>query len=68
MKKIDWMNILTRAAWTFAEGFFVTLFATVNVGMDEAALKAGLIGAAMAGVSAVKTFVVDLIQAQTAVG
>lgn len=68
MKKIDWMNILTRAAWTFAEGFFVTLFATVNVGMDEAALKAGLIGAAMAGVSAVKTFIVDLIQAQTAVG
>lgn len=68
MKKIDWMNILTRAAWTFAEGFFVTLFATVNVGMDEAALKAGLIGAAMAGVSAVKTFIVDLIQAQAAVG
>lgn len=60
--KIDWMNILTRAAWTFAEGFFVTLFATVNIGMDEAALKAALLGAAMAGVSALKTFVIDLLQ------
>lgn len=62
MKKIDWINILTRAAWTFAEGFFVTLFATVNIGMDEAALKAGLLGAAMAGVSALKTFIIDLLQ------
>lgn len=60
--KIDWINILTRAAWTFAEGFCVTLFATVNVGMDEAALKAGLLGAAMAGLSALKTFVIDLLQ------
>ena len=62
MKKINWINILTRAAWTFAEGFFVTLFATVNIGMDEAALKAGLLGVAMAGVSALKTFIIDLLK------
>lgn len=68
MKKVDWKNILTRAAWTFAEGFCVTLFATENIGMDGAAWKAALLGAAMAGVSAVKTFVVDLIQAQAKVG
>ena len=61
MKKIDWLNLITRAAWTFAEGFFVTFFATANIGMDDAALKAALLGAAMAGVSALKTFVIDLL-------
>lgn len=60
--KINWMNLATRAAWTFAEGFFVTFFATANIGMDEAAMKAALLGAAMAGLSALKTFVVDLLQ------
>lgn len=64
MKKINWLDILTRAAWTFAEGFFVTLFATANIGMDEAALKAALLGAAMAGVSALKTFVINLLKAE----
>jgi hypothetical protein len=59
---INWMNLITRAAWTFAEGFFVTFFATANVGMDEATLKAAALGAAMAGLSALKTFVVDLLQ------
>lgn len=62
MKKIDWINLISRAAWTFAEGFFVTLFATANVGMDDAALKAAVLGAAMAGLSALKTFVIDLLQ------
>lgn len=62
MTTINWLNILTRAAWTFAEGFVVTFFATANVGMDEAAFKAALLGAAMAGVSALKTFVVDMLQ------
>lgn len=64
MKKINWVDIITRAAWTFAEGFFVTLFATVNIGMDEAALKAALLGAAMAGVSALKTFIINLLKSE----
>ena len=64
MKTINWIDIVTRAAWTFAEGFFVTLFATAQVGMDEAAMKAALLGAAMAGVSAVKSFVVNLLKAE----
>ena len=50
MKNVNWLDIITRAAWTFAEGFFVTLFATANIGRDEAAMKAALLGAAMAGV------------------
>ena len=64
MKNVNWLDILTRAAWTFAEGFFVTLFATANIGMDEAALKAALLGAAMAGVSALKTFVINLLKSE----
>ena len=64
MKKIDWIDLISRAAWTFAEGFFVTLFATANIGMDESALKAAVLGAAMAGVSALKTFVINLLKAE----
>ena len=63
MKKIDWMNIATRAAWTFAEGFLVALPATFSVGMDGAAWKAALLGAAMAGLSALKTFAIEFVQA-----
>lgn len=62
MKKIDWMNILERALWTFAEGFLVALPATINVGMDGAAWKSALIGAAMAGLSAVKTLLIEVTQ------
>ena len=60
--KINWANILERAAWTFAEGFLVALPATFTVGMDDAAWKAALLGAAMAGLSAVKTFLIEVIQ------
>lgn len=64
MKKVNWIDLFTRAAWTFAEGFCVTLFATAHVGMDEAAMKAALLGAAMAGLSALKTFVINLLKAE----
>ena len=57
-------NILERAAWTFVEGFLVALPATFSVGMDGAAWKAALLGAAMAGLSALKTFVLELIRAR----
>lgn len=62
---INWINILERAAWTFAEGFLVALPATFGVGMDGAAWKAALLGAAMAGLSALKTFAIEFIQTQT---
>lgn len=60
--KINWLNILERAAWTFAEGFLIALPATFSVGMDGAAWKAALLGAAMAGLSAVKTFAIEVVQ------
>ena len=64
--KMDWKNILERAAWTFAEGFLVALPAASAIGTDAAAWKAALIGAAMAGLSALKTFAIELIRAMDA--
>ena len=62
--KVNWLSILERAAWTFAEGFLVALPATFSVGMDGAAWKSALIAAAMAGLSALKTFVIEVVQAR----
>jgi hypothetical protein len=59
---IDWKNILERAAWTFAEGFLIALPATFSVGMDGAGWKAALLGAAMAGLSALKTFAIEVVK------
>lgn len=59
---INWKNIAERAVWTFFEGFLVALPATFSVGMDGAAWKAALLGAAMAGLSALKTFAVEFVQ------
>jgi hypothetical protein len=61
MRKINWKNILSRAAWTFAEGFLIALPATFSIGMDGAAWKSALLGAAMAGLSALKTFAVEVV-------
>lgn len=60
--KINWIDVLERAAWTFAEGFLVALPVTFSVGMDSAAWKAALLGAAMAGLSSLKTFAVEIVK------
>lgn len=59
---MNWKNILERAAWTFVEGFLVALPSLSGIGMDGAAWKAALLSAAMAGLSAVKTFAIELLQ------
>ena len=62
---IDWKNILTRALWTFLEAFLVALPATITVDtFAGAAWKSVLLSAACAGISAVKTFIVELIQSR----
>lgn len=61
MSKINWKNIVSRAAWTFAEGFLIALPATFSIGMDGAAWKSALLGAAMAGLSALKTFAIEIV-------
>lgn len=60
--KIDWVNILERAAWTFVEGFLLALPASFTLEMDGAAWKAAIFSAGMAGLSAVKTLIVEIIQ------
>lgn len=62
MKKINWKDLLERSLWTFLEGFIVFLFGAFSAGMDGAAWKAALLGAAMAGLSAVKTFIITIIR------
>ena len=60
--KVNWKDLLERAAWTFAEGFLIALPATFSIGMDGAAWKAALISAAMAGLSALKTFAITIVK------
>lgn len=60
--KVDWKDLFERAAWTFAEGFLIALPATFTVGMDGAAWKAVLFSAAMAGLSALKTFAINIVR------
>ena len=64
MNGIDWINILERALWTFIEGFLIALPTTLSMDMalDAAALKSILLSAAMAGLSAVKTLIIEIIQ------
>ena len=64
--KVNWKDILERAAWTFAEGFLIALPASFTVGMDGAAWKAALFSAAMAGLSALKTLAINIVKSQKA--
>lgn len=57
---INWKNIAERALWTFIQGFLVSL--SLTAGMDGSEIKAALAAAAMAGLSAVKTLAVEMIQ------
>ena len=59
---MNWKNILERAGWTFVEAFLIALPATINADMDGAAWKAALLSAACAGLSAVKTFIIEAVQ------
>lgn len=61
---MNWKNVAERALWTFLEGFLVALPAAAGLGVDAAAWKAALLGALMAGLSAVKTLAIELLQAK----
>lgn len=62
--KFNWKNILERAAWTFLQAFLVALPSAFSLDLDGAAWKSALFGAACAGLSALKTVIVDLITAR----
>ena len=59
---MNWMNILERAGWTFIEAFLIALPATISSEMDGAAWKSALLSAACAGISAVKTFIIEIVK------
>ena len=59
---INWKNILERAAWTFIEAFLVALPDTIRFDLDGAAWKSALMSAACAGMSAVKTLILEIVQ------
>lgn len=62
MSDINWRDIAERAAWTFAEGFLVALPLTFSVGMDGAGWVSVFASAAMAGMSALKTFAIEIVK------
>ena len=62
---IDWKNVLERAGWTFLEAFLVALPATISIDtFGSAAWKSTLLSAVCAGISAVKTFIIEVIKAR----
>ena len=61
---INWKNLLERAAWTFVEAFLVALPATMQFDIPGAEWKSILLSAAAAGISAVKTLIIEFIQSQ----
>lgn len=60
--KLNVKNILERAGWTFLEAFLLALPSASSLGLDGAAWKSALFSAACAGISALKTLIVDIIR------
>lgn len=56
---MDWKNILERAAWTFIEGFLAGI--TFSLEMD----KTMILSATMAGLSALKTLILEVASTKT---
>lgn len=61
---MNWKDIGERAFWTFVEGFLIALPTTLKLGMemDQAAVTTALLSACMAGVSAVKTMLLEYLR------
>ena len=58
IKKINWKNLLERAFHSFWQG---AIAGFVIVDFTEEGLKIALIGALTAGLSALKTFILDMM-------
>lgn len=63
---MDWKNILERAAWTFVEAFLVALPTTITSDIDGAGWVSALLAGACAGLSAVKTLLIEIIKKKNA--
>lgn len=53
---MNWKNIIERALWTFVEGFLIAL------PLDGEITRAAIMGALMAGLSALKTLIIEVSQ------
>ncbi len=53
---MDWKNILSRAGWTFVQAALAT-FVAVEVALNVESIKAALIASAVAGGSALLSFI-----------
>ncbi len=58
---MNWMNLCERAAWTFVEAFLVALPSTISMELPAAGWLSALLAAACAGLSALKTLLVELM-------
>lgn len=56
---MDWKNVIERAFWTFIEGFLGGI--TFSLEMD----KTMLLAATMAGLSALKTLILEVARKKT---
>lgn len=58
---MDWKNLWERAAWTFVEAFLVALPSTLTLDLPAAGWVSTLLAAACAGLSALKTLLVEAV-------
>lgn len=63
---MNWMNLLERAAWTFLEAFLVALPSTITMEVPAAGWVSTLLAAACAGLSALKTLIIETVKARKA--
>lgn len=63
---MDWKNVIERATWTFVEAFILALPSAYSLGLDGGAWKAALFAAACAGISALKTVIIDAVRKRLA--
>jgi hypothetical protein len=59
---MNWSNVAERAAWTFLEAFLVALPSTLSMEVPAAGWISALLAAACAGLSALKTLLVELVR------
>lgn len=58
---MNWKNILSRAAWTFVQAALTT-FTAIEIVFDVESIKAALIASAVAGGSALLSFIKTIAQ------
>ncbi|MCI9585273.1 MAG: hypothetical protein HFH45_01395 [Bacilli bacterium] len=59
LKQVNWKDLIERALWSFVQGFLASLVVT---GFTQDEMKIALIGALTGGLSALKTFILDMFR------